>query len=146
MNHLFLKKRQRFKVVLLLSIFLLYGCSSTIDSPYRTLQVQSPQNAIASVYIDTTFIGNTPLSKVLNQDSVDGAQLQVVYQGEIILSRRLKKESNLDMENKKTALGVAAVTSGALMLALPFSWAIFTPAIILPTSYVLASVVTPDSL
>jgi hypothetical protein len=56
----------------------------------RTLKVESPDDGIATVYLDSTYIGSTPLAMSVNQDSVDGAQLRVIYQGEVLLTKKLK--------------------------------------------------------
>lgn len=111
----------------------------------RNLHVESPNNVIATVYIDSTYIGNTPIDTTLNQDSVEGAELRVFHQGEILLKKKLKKQGNEYNENQMTATGIGLVASGAAMLAMPFSLAILAPVIILPTSSIIASAITPDS-
>lgn len=133
-------------LICILCGFLLYGCAALGNSPMRTLKVESPDDGIATVYLDSTYIGSTPLAMSVNQDSVDEAQLRVIYQGEVLLTKKLKKDSRQKEEYLATALGVGTVVSGALMLAMPFPWAFVAPAITIPTSSVFAYLATPDSL
>ena len=138
--------RHLIRLICILCGFLLYGCAAPGNSPMRTLRVKSPSTGFATVYLDSTYIGVTPLAMSVNQDSVDGAQLRVIYQGEVVLNEKLKKDSRQKEEYQATALGVGAVVSGALMLTMPFPWAFIAPAVTISTSSVIAHSVTPDSL
>ena len=138
--------RHLIRLICILCGFLLYGCAAPGNSPIRTLRVKSPSTGFATVYLDSTYIGVTPLTMSVNQDSVDGAQLRVIYQGEVVLNEKLKKDSRQKEEYQATALGVGAVVSGALMLAMPFPWAFIAPAVTISTSSIIAYSATPDSL
>lgn len=138
--------RHLIRLICILCGFLLYGCAALGNSPMRTLRVESPNTGIATVYLDSTYIGTTPLTMSVNQDSVDGAQLQVIHQGEVLLNKKLKKDSRQKEEYLTTALGVGTVVSGALMLAMPFPWAFIASGVTISASSVIAYSATPDSL
>lgn len=138
--------RHLIRLICILCGLLLYGCAAPGNSPMRTLKVESPGAVIATVYLDSTYVGTTPLTMSVNQDSIDGSQLLVIHQGEVLLNRRLKKDPQEVVESQKTAMGIGLVASGALMLAMPFPWAFIAPITALSTSSVIAYSVTPDSL
>ena len=108
--------------------FMLQGCSST-PSKMHTLEVRNSDNLIFAVYIDSQYIGETPISYDVLADTINGARLKIAYKGNVLKSYTLRKDSIDEEKNErqKTATALATVATVAGAVFIPYPLALITP-------------------
>lgn len=82
-----------------------------------------------AVYIDSLYIGRTPIKHEVISDTLDGRKLRIVYKGTELKSYTLHKDSFSDEvnENQKTATAIGSVAAVAGMVLIPYPIGLVAP-------------------
>lgn len=108
----------------------LLGCASSKSAKIEhTLQVMNYSDANFAVYIDSLYIGRTPIKHEVISDTLDGRKLRIVYKGTELKSYTLHKDSFSDEvnENQKTATAIGSVAAVAGMVLIPYPIGLVAP-------------------
>lgn len=124
-------------LLFILSAIFLTGCTNNTHT-IRTLNVSTPANLQAAIYIDSQYVGSTPLHMQVDQDTIEGAQLRIVIEGKEIKNYTLHKDIEIENETGKTAIALGTIGTGTAMIFTPFPLGIFLGAAIMGTSSIIA--------
>lgn len=105
----------------------------------RLLEVKTPPDINVAVYIDSQFVGMTPVQHKVDSDTLEGATLRLVNNGNTLRTYTLRKDSidGEKYEQKKTALAIGGVAVGVGMIFIPYPFALFSPLLLfIPPSIV----------
>lgn len=130
-------ERSLLLLILLVSVNLI-GCAGQ-SSAVRWIEVNVPPDINVAVYVDSQFVGMTPVRYKVNPDTLDGATLRLVNNGNTLRTYTLKKDSVYDdtFEQQKTALALGGVAAGVGMVFIPYPFALFSPLLVfIPTTIV----------
>ena len=108
----------------------LSGCASSKSAKVEhTLQVMNYSDANFAVYIDSLYIGRTPIKHEVISDTLDGRKMRIVYKGTELKSYTLHKDSFSDEvnENQKTATAIGSVAAVAGMVLIPYPIGLIAP-------------------
>lgn len=120
------------KVLFILPIlaysFILSGCA-TSNKTKHTLQVKNFDDLNLAVYIDSQYIGTTPVTYDVQADTLEGKKLKIVYKGTELKSYPLHKDYIIEeiQDKQNTALAIGAVATGAGFIFIPYPFALLTP-------------------
>lgn len=108
----------------------LSGCAFSKNAKVEhTLQVMNYSDAIFAVYIDSQYIGRTPIKHDVISDTLDGKKLRIVYKGTELKSYTLHKDSFSDEvhDKQKTATAIGSVAAVAGMVLIPYPIGLVAP-------------------
>ncbi|WP_295051249.1 hypothetical protein [uncultured Fibrobacter sp.] len=108
----------------------LSGCASSKNAKVEhTLQVMNYSDANFAVYIDSLYIGRTPIKHEVISDTLDGKKLRIVYKGSELKSYTLHKDSFSDEvnERQKTATAIGSIAAVAGMVLIPYPIGLVAP-------------------
>ncbi|MBR6125534.1 hypothetical protein IKQ19_18410 [Candidatus Saccharibacteria bacterium] len=108
----------------------LLGCAGK-GPVAQKLQIQNHDETIFAVYLDSLYIGETPLSQDILPDTLNGVQLRIKYKGVLLKTYELHKDSIIEKiyENQKTAIALGTVAGIAGAVLIPYPIAVFAPLI-----------------
>jgi hypothetical protein len=127
----------------ILSAIFLTGCTNNTHT-IHTLNVSTPGDLQVAIYIDSQYVGTTPLHMQVDQDTIEGAQLRIVVEGKEIKNYTLHKDLEIKNETGETAIALGAIGTGAAMIFTPFPLGIFLGAAIMGTSGAIAEYNDPS--
>ena len=105
-------------LLFILSAIFLTGCTNNTHT-IRTLNVSTPANLQAAIYIDSQYVGSTPLHMQVDQDTIEGAELRIVIEGKEIKNYTLHKDIEIENETGKTAIALGTIGTGTAMIFTP---------------------------